>query len=866
MGIVGAVPTLTARKTIPRLLLVAVALLVLAWCLREDVQPDLYFHLAAGRTIWSEGLPTHNVFLAPYSDHAFVDHEWLFQAVVYPLYQLGGARLLSLVKALFVLATCAALASAARVVPRARWVLIGLAVMVAGGRFVLRPEVISFLGVAIYLWALRPQGRTQGSNVGEADPSRSTLICLPLVQLLWSNCHGFSLLGPALVVVTLLARGAHAGISRWGPEALTKRLGPAPQGHQRLLLLLCLVSLATLANPYGLEAAIYPFLILARAGQDASSAGLNILVVELLSPFRPELASQPEIRIYKLWLLMAPLLWGIAFWQSRPGRPRARLEDLFAGGLLCASSFGYLRNLPFAALGLVIPSALGLRALWDLARERWGARAERGALVLLGALALLTLGTARSVLDDTFHRNASYDARPGLAIAEFTAYPEAIEFWRQSPPPGEVFNNFGAGHYLIWRHQEGQPRPFICGNTDLYPNTHLTAYAEVMRNEVPAFPLLDAAKISDVFLDHRVEAPPAVVQSFVAHPEWLLVYADRRCMIFRRQAPGVVALEASEVARQAQTWSYPSEAPDSFAPTRALRALNLLPPRAPNPLHRLQAAQLLQHLGQLEAARSHAEEALRLAPRSPLAMQTLASVQESLQRPREAEHGWRELAELVPANALPWVKLGLLALRSGELQDARGHFQEALRRDPSSLLARQNLLTVLELQRDAIGIRLALQAPGFPESRRLFHLGVAAELEQDWEAAAAGYGGAARADAGLTPAWARWAEVLGRLGRWEEAERTWATLCEKSPKDGSAWRALGRVRRRLQDPGGALEAWLSAAQDPGEVEALLLAGALQASRSETKAAKVTLGLARGRAPGDPRVEKLAALIEALSED
>lgn len=855
-------PAFAPRQLISRLLIGSVALLVVAWCLREDVQPDLYFHLAAGRSIWSEGLPDHNVFLAPHPDHAFVDHEWLFQVVAYPLYQLGGSRLLSLLKALFVLGTCAALASAARAVPRARWVLIGLAVMVAGGRFVLRPEVLSFLGVALYLWALHPTR----SN-GEAGPSRSTLICLPIVQLLWSNCHGFSLLGPALLGMTLVARGAHAGISRWGPEWIQTRLGPAPEGLQRLALLLALVSVASLINPYGLEAALYPFLILARTGEDAASAGLNYQVVELMSPFRSELANQPEIRLYKLWLIAGPLLWLIAFWRSRRGAsPRARLEDLFAGALLCASSLAYLRNLPFAALGLILPSAAGLRALWELARERWPeARSERLALGALGAASLLALLAARSVLSDDFHRNASYDARPGLAIAEFTAYPEAIQFWNQSPPAGEVFNNFGAGHYLIWRQEPHRPRPYICGNTDLYPGSQLKDYAKVMRGEVPAFPLLDAAGISDVFLDHRVEVPPAVLASFVAHPEWLLVHADRRCLIFRRQAPGIVALTPAELADQARTWDFPSEAPDAFAPTRALRALRLLPERLPNPLHRLQTAQLLQHFGQVDAARAQAEEARRIAPTSPLALQTLASIQEAARRPREAEHLWRELTTLVPADALPWVKLGLLALRSGELQDARRHFEEALRRDPSSLLARQNLLTVLELQRDPIGIRLALQDPGFPESRRLFHLGVAAELEHDWEAAAAGYGGAAAADPGLTPAWARWAEVLGRLQRWEEAEQTWTSLCKKSPKDGSAWRALGRVRRRLHDPEGALAAWLQAAQDPREVEALLLAGAFQASRGETKAANTSLTLARERAPTDPRVSKLAALIEALSD-
>lgn len=833
--------------------MVCVALLVVAWCLREDVQPDLYFHLAAGRSIWSHGLPDHNVFLAPHPDHTFVDHEWLFQAVAYPLYQAGGGRLLSLLKALFVLATCAALAAAAREIPRARWVLVGLAVMVGGGRFVLRPEVLSFLGVALYLWILRREAR--------AGPSTSTLIILPVVQLLWSNCHGFSLLGPALLGMTLLGRLAHTGIARVGPEWAKSRLGPAPEGLRRLVLLGVLVGVGSLINPYGLEAALYPFLILARTGQDAASAGLNYRVVELMSPFAPALADQPETRIYKAWLIAGPLLWGIALWRGK-----ARLEDLLAGALLCASSLAYLRNLPFAAIGLVIPTATGLKALWELLGERvTEARRARIASVGLVLAALLALLSARAVLKDDFHRNASYDARPGLAIAEFTAYPEAIDFWEQSPPPGEVFNNFGAGHYLIWRQVEGQPRPYICGNTDLYPRAHLTAYAEVMRAEVPPFPLLEEARVSDVFLDHRIEVPPAVLAAFVAHPDWLLVHADRRCLIFRRRTPGLSALSSAEVAHRARSWTYPSESPDSFGPTRALSAIGLLPPRPPNPLHRLQTAQLLQHLGELQAALLHGKEAHRIAPESPLAIQTLASLQEAARRPREAEHLWRELTRLAPADALPWVKLGLLGLRSGELREAKGHFERALLRDPNSLLARQNLLTVLELLRDPIGIRLVLEGPGFPESRRQFHLGVAAELERDWEAAALGYGAAASADAGLTPAWARWAEVLGRLERWEEAERTWAQFCEKSPKDGSAWRALGRVRRRLGQTERALEAWDQARLDPREVEALLLSGALRASRGEREAAEAILAEAKKRAPADPRVAKLAALIEALND-
>src|SRR5690606_5834222 len=96
----------------PRLLAVAAALLLVAWCLREDVQPDLYFHLAAGRLLHEEGLPDRNVFLGLHRDHPFVDHEWLFQALAWPLHAAGGAPLLTLLKTLTAGVCLGALAAA----------------------------------------------------------------------------------------------------------------------------------------------------------------------------------------------------------------------------------------------------------------------------------------------------------------------------------------------------------------------------------------------------------------------------------------------------------------------------------------------------------------------------------------------------------------------------------------------------------------------------------------------------------------------------------------------------------------------------------------------------------------------------------
>lgn len=270
-----------------RLLAVAIGVLLVAWCLREDVQPDLYFHLAAGRWILAHGIPHTNVFLAPFPDHPFVDHEWLFQIGAHAAFGLGGAPLLTLLKTLAVAATFGALATACRRGGDApRLIALTLAIVVAGGRFILRPEVASFLGVAVHLAVLTRAG---------ARPGRSAFLVLPALQAVWGNVHGFALLGPALVGVTLAAAGAHAAVAAAGRRGgawgrLAARLpGAAPAWRDvgAWAGLLAAEVAASCLNPYGLEVALYPFWVLSRATQDTASAGLSYRVVKRRARSRP---------------------------------------------------------------------------------------------------------------------------------------------------------------------------------------------------------------------------------------------------------------------------------------------------------------------------------------------------------------------------------------------------------------------------------------------------------------------------------------------------------------------------------------------------------------------------------------------------
>lgn len=841
-------------------LAVATALLLAAWCLREDVQPDLYFHLAAGRTmVETTSIPaTGGAYLdTPHPEHAFTNHEWLFQVVAWPLFALGGAALLTLVKSTAIVAVFGLLAwRMGRHGSTLRWAILGAATVLAGGRFILRPEVFSLLGVALHLVVLRPSpNQPHGLD-------RRAIVGLALFQVVWSNVHGFSLLGPLLTGGTLAGALLHRGIVSARPEGpLARRLGPVPPAWIKALAVLLLAeAVASLCNPYGIEAALYPFWVLSRAQQDTASAGLSYRVIELASPFDPNLRARPEIQLFLGWLVVGPVLYLVALLRGR-----LRLEDGVQAALLVGTALLYMRNLPFAAVGLCLPTAAGLAVVRERLEQRpaW-ARAQ----VALTAVAVIaTLLLARAVASDVLHRNASYDARPGVGLGQFTTYPESIAFLSEHPPRGKVFNNFGAGHYLIYaRPTDATWKPSICGNTDLYPRSYLAAYHEVMRGTRSLITELDRLEVTDVLLDHRVEVEEHVLQTLLDHPAWRLVHATPHALQFRR-GDDLPALDRAAFAQAVVLrWRFADEEPDRFPPTRALRAVGLLPRRAVEPIARLQAAQLLMLIGRPDEGLVLAERAAEVAPDSPLVVQTLARLHEARGSKKTAGEYYERLTRLTPGQALPWVKLGLLALQRGDARQAVAHLKTAERLEPTSRLARENLLTALELRRDPVELRRALARFGdaIPPAKHHYFLGASARLEGELDRAEAGFAQALVHDPRLSPAAALLAEVQGQLGKLPEAEASWVRLCKLAPTDASAWRALGSIRKVRGRDELALAAWeRAAAVDPRELESLLLAGRLRVRRKERAAAGALLTLAQARAPDDPRVAKLARWVLAM---
>lgn len=841
-----------------RALALAAGLALAAWSLRADAQPDLYFHLAAGRWIWAHGLPDANVFLATNPAHPFVDHEWVFQALIWPLWQLGGAPLLTLLKTLAATGALAATLHAAdRRIPW-RWLLVAPALVLIGPRLVIRPEVLSFLAAGLYLAVLaRCQGR----------PSRAAIAGLVAVQVVWNNTHGFAVVGPACAAAAWVACLVHRGLGARGA-----RFGPP--GDPRALGLLAALSLGVgLLHPYGPAASFHPLRLIVDRLADSGQAGLGYQILEFLSPWDPTLAGRPEVQLYKGWLLVGLPLGALGCWRGR-----LRPEALAACAVLCVASTPYVRTLPFAGMALLVLSAAGLAALEAQVASALRSRrslpaapssrpAPAAAVLAAGGLGVFAAVTAQG----TFHQNADYDARAGVGLAPLTVYDEAVAFLRDHPPPGAVFNDFGSGHYLTWAGLE--PRPFISGHVGLYPRRFYDDYLRLVEPLPGEAPLAHAARlsvaleaygVSDVFLDHRLEGVPrTLVQALYLDPAWTLVFASPRAVVFRRaDADATPAVDLTRLAAAARDRPYADESRSAFVSDQVLAALGL--GHGLRPLERTHMARLLDDLGQPAAALTLIRSAVRLSDDFPPVLATAVALERRHGDPAQAAELLARWKAKRPDDAAPWLNQGLLALARGQARAARDALERARALDPGSYPVHHQLLAACDLAGDAVALRRALAQvpPGLLRPALLdFYRATAALHEHCLDEAIPAFERMLDAEPRHAEGLSRLGEALTRAGELDRAERIYARLCDVTPDDPVAWRNLGTVRSYQGETAPALTAWSQSADvDTREVRSLVFAGQLLREQGQPTQAADWVRRALRRDPQDPGARELARLL------
>jgi len=351
--------------------------------------PDLWWHLAAGRDLWNGHFPWRDRLCSDTFGRPWIDLQWGFQAILWQFWKVWGASGAVTLKALGM--TAAAIIASQRRGRLGWWsALLGIAALFVAREAVdVRPLVLT-LPLLCLEWTLL--------EAWMRKPSRSLVAAILLSQMAMANVQGVHALGPVT-----------AGILLFFDES------PHAPALRRKGLLVAAIALASLATPWPLSGILLPWRLSVR--MLPGIRGTWSLVSEnapLLSVNR----ARPLLFWGTLWALFAALAT-----QEFGGRNRARLLLCLA---LAALALASLRNVPLlvlASLFSVVRSLPHLRR--NLRRQVRAPRLRRWGTGLLLFSGFAVVVAAR-------YRDTAWEA-PIKQIAPL-AFPENVPELATIPP------------------------------------------------------------------------------------------------------------------------------------------------------------------------------------------------------------------------------------------------------------------------------------------------------------------------------------------------------------------------------------------------------------------------------------------------
>jgi len=479
--------------------LAALLLFVAGRCLVPMDETDMFFNLRLGEIIvTSHAVPRTNLLSFTFPDARDVNLAWVFQILLALAHRAGGVPATVVLKTMFVLATFAFLFRVALrrgAHPAAAAAALALAAWAAEPRFVERPHLCTFLGLAFLLYALER---------AEAGRPRALLALVPL-GLLWANANSCFFLAP--VVLALYAAGA----------LIDRR---ELDGRRAALVAATLAPLV-LATPSGIHALGY-----------------------IANHWRmPTLRPLQEYRAAS-WPLDGPFFFvaaGVALAAALPGRRVRWLLPVAFLGLVGA------RRIRFVAEFALLSGPILAVALTDL-----GARAGRhfrsgGRLAAIAVAAGLAGFTLMPRLAAARHGGRFID----LALERDLVPLAAIRYADDNRLRDRMYNDLEVGSYLTWQGWPGH-RVFQDPRINGYP----ASFHALLRRDDLSRDTWEALLATHDVTSALVTYPDLNPRAALFDPaRWALVYRATDALVFVRRRPELAAL----IARDEQALSFEFE-------------------------------------------------------------------------------------------------------------------------------------------------------------------------------------------------------------------------------------------------------------------------------------------------------------------
>jgi tetratricopeptide (TPR) repeat protein len=670
----------------------AIALL----CLTRATDPDLHWHLAAGRLIRTTGaVPRADPFSYTAYGLPWVDVQWLFQVAASFLFDAGGFAAITVAAAFLITGLFAFLYLRALRIAGA----VGSEVAASGGkrgaaatgcaaalllaalaaqeRFLTRPEIVSW-----WLLALVLAGLDAVTGTGSAARRRVVLWAgLPIVVLLWVNVQSLFILGPAMTALALVAALARAALPG-GPRS------PALGEAGDLLVSLALQSAVALVNPHGARAVRLPF------EQFFDHLGGSTLLAMNIAEFRPTLSGYLYTPAIGAFVVLA-VITAIALAANLR---RARALDLLVAGATLFLALRARRNIPIFAIAAVPILVRGAAEAVAAARARFatgrpsGSR-HRTALLAPAALALAAVALGAGVVTDRFYLLVPTERWFGVGPIPYYFPDESAAFVAGASLPGQVFHPLAVGGFLV-RAWEGDRRVFIDGRNDPFLHGVFETYLRTVADPEAFEATAQRYQITAVLWPHQRAIEGRNLLRWLAGGHgWVLAHVDAGAAVYVRQdvlTPGTPAAESA------------AGLPAGLA--GFLRQRLAAEPFAGPPIREIALADFFSITGDPADAESFLRPAIEALPRSALLRYKLGLALEGQGRRADARAAYAEAAGLDPSLATAEGALGSLALDDGDLDEAQRRLERAWKggeRGARILADRAHLLEKRGLVREA---------------------------------------------------------------------------------------------------------------------------------------------------------------------
>ena len=447
--------------------------------------PDLWWHLKVGESIWhTRSIPSTDSFSYSTGGHAWIAHEWLSEVLIYAAYLSGDySGLMLLLAALVAGVVLATYVLCSIYSGNVKTALVGglMAWLFGTVGFALRPLMLGNLFLVLEVLVI---------HLARTRNRRWAWILLPLFGF-WVNCHPSWVLGIIVLIALWLCglRGFRAG------SLVAEAMGASERRFWAWIILLCAAML--LVNPIGIKLPLYPFDVLFR--QTANLANVS------------------EWRALDLNDPRGMALFGVAgliFLLVLVQRLELRLFEL---ALLALGTGLALRHHRMLGVFGILAAPLVCR----LIANHWeGYNAQRDSRP--GNILMMSLAAAVTIWGFPDRRSLEKqvaDNNPAGAVA----------FIRRAGLSGPMLNDYAWGGYLLWALPE--QKVFIDGRTDIFDWTGVLAeYGRWATLEEDPARLPDKYGVKYCLL--RRDAPMARVLPYVSG--WREVYRDGLAIIFAR--------------------------------------------------------------------------------------------------------------------------------------------------------------------------------------------------------------------------------------------------------------------------------------------------------------------------------------------